>query len=323
MPAQKRKKSRRSKPPQAFEAVGVGLTCYDLAAIIEKWPEGDRGNLLEYMPAGGGMCSNAIVAMQRLGARCAFVTCIGDDDPGRFLLEDLQREGVDTQFVRLARGGRTQVSLNISVRGTDSKKLLALPANRCTLRPDRIGQTFWEALDACRLLHVDGFFPELALPAVERAKSKGVITSLDITHADENAEALIRNCDIVFAPVEFVQAFFGHRRFEEAALELAEMGPRWAGVTLGEYGSIGVAGDEIIRQPAFHIEVVDTVGAGDAFHGAIAYAALRDWPLARALRFAAAVGAICCTKLSPREPLPTLRQVDHFLREHANQALAS
>ncbi len=318
-----KKKSKARRPRETFDAMGVGLTCYDLAAIIEKWPEGDRGTLLEYTPAGGGMCSNAIVTMQRLGAQCTFATCVGDDEPGRFLLDDLQREGVGTRFVRLARGGRTQVSLNISVKGTDHKTLLALPTDRRVLRPDRVGEAFWSTLDNCRLLHVDGFFPELALPAVERAKRNGLITSLDITHADPNAEAFIRNCDIVFAPVEFVEAFFGHRRFEQAALELAEMGPRWAGVTLGEYGSIGVAGDEIIRQPAFHIEVVDTVGAGDAFHGAIAYAALRDWPLARAMRFAAAAGALCCTGLSPRAPLPTLRQVDRFLREHANQALAS
>jgi sulfofructose kinase len=314
----------REKPRRAlsFDAVGVGLTCYDLAALIERWPEGDRGKMLEYTPAGGGMCSNAIICLQRLGARCALATCVGDDDPGRFLVQDLRAEGVDTTFVRVARGGRTQVSLNISVRGTDDKTLLALPQRSLSLKPGGVGRDFWTALAKSRLLHLDGFYPELALFALDHARKSGVMTSLDITHADENAERLVRGADIVFAPVEFVEAFFGHRHFERAAVALSKMGPRWAGVTLGEYGSIGVAGDQVIRQPAFNVEAVDTVGAGDAFHGGIAFAALQGWDLPRALRFASATAAICCTALSPRAPLPTLRQTQRFLKKHANQAHA-
>ena len=314
--------SRKPRRGTSFDAIGIGLTCYDLAAIIERWPEGDRGRLLEYTPAGGGMCSNAIVTMQRLGARCALATAVGGDDPGRFLIEDLRRERVETCFIRQVRTGKTQVSLNISVRRSDEKTLLALKTEQFSLTPRHVGRAFWQALEASRLLHLDGFYPELALPALERARRAKVTTSLDITHADENAEALIRGSDIVFAPVEFVEAFFGHRHFEQAAWELAQMGPRWAGVTLGEYGSIGVADGELIRQPAFNVDVVDTVGAGDAFHGGVAYGALRGWSLPETMRFASAVGAISCTGLSPRAPLPTSRQAQRFLREHADKARA-
>jgi len=313
----------RKNSTRAFDAIGIGLTCYDLAAVIERWPEGDRGNLLQYTPAGGGMCSNAIITMQRLGMRCAMATCVGQDDPGRFLRDDLIREGVDVRFVRLARGGRTQISLNISVAGTDQKTLLARKLQRLRLTPRQLGPDFWSVLQRSRLLHLDGFFPELAVPALRRARRAGVIASLDITYLDKNAEGLIRNSDIVFAPVEFVEAFFGHRRFEAAAMELAKMGPRWAGVTLGEYGSIGVAQGRIYRQPAFNVDVVDTVGAGAAYHGAIAFAALRGWSLPRAMRFASATAAICCTALSCRAPLPTLRQVNRFLRDRVGQSLAT
>lgn len=316
-------KKKNARHSGAFDVVGVGLTCYDLAATIERWPEGERGKMLEYTPAGGGMCSNAIVGIQRLGARCAMATCVGEDDPGTYLVKDLKREGVDTRFVRVAKGGRTQVSLNISTRGTDEKTLLSLDSSRLSLRPSHFGKAFWSVLERTKVLHLDGFYPDLALPAMERARRMGVTTSLDITHADGNAEALVRGCDIVFAPVEFVEAFFGHRHFERAAREIAKMGPRWAGVTLGEYGAIGVADGRIIRQPAFNIEAIDTVGAGDAFHGAIAYAALQGWLLPRAIRFAAAVGAMSCTGLSPRAPLPTLRQAQRFLKARANQAEAN
>jgi len=70
------------------------------------------------------------------------------------------------------------------------------------------------------------------------------------------------------------------------------------------------------------VNAVDTVGAGDAFHGSIAYAALRGWAFPKAMRFAAAVGAMSCTALSPRAPLPTLRQVQRFLKEREDQAQA-
>jgi sulfofructose kinase len=317
------RKAPRRAQAHGYDAIGIGLACYDLAAAIDRWPEGDRGDLLEYTPAGGGMCSNAVITMQRLGARCALATCVGRDDPGRFLRDELIREGVDARFVRLARGGRTQISLNISVAGTDDKTLLARKARRLKLRPQHVGAAFWTALQHSRLLHLDGFFPELALPAIRRARRQGIITSLDITYADKHAETFIRGCDIVFVPVEFVERFFGHRRFEQAALELAKMGPAWAGVTLGEYGSIGVCDGRIHRQPAFNVEVVDTVGAGDAYHGGLAYAALRGWSLPHAMRFASAAAAICCTALSCRAPLPTLRQINRFLRQRENQALGS
>jgi sulfofructose kinase len=305
-----------------FDAIGIGLACYDLAAVIERWPQGDRGNLLEYTPAGGGMCSNAVITMQRLGMRCAVATCVGDDDPGRYLRDDLIREGVDARFVRLARGGHTQISLNISVAGTDRKTLMARRQQRLKLAPPQVGKAFWSTLQNSRLLHVDGFYPELALPALRRARRAGLTTSLDITYRDRHCEAFIRHGDLVFVPVEFVESFFGHRRFEQAALDLAKMGPRWAGITLGEYGSIGVSDGRLVRQPAFNVDVVDTVGAGDAYHGALAYAALRGWTLPKAMRFASAVAALCCTALSCRAPLPSLRQVYRFLRERTGQALA-
>ncbi len=318
-----RSAARRTRHTNGFDAIGIGLTCYDLAAVIARWPEGDRGDLIEYTPAGGGMASNAVITMQRLGARCAMATCVGQDDPGRFLREDILREGVDARFVRLARGGQTQISLNISVSGTDRKTLLARRQQRLKLGPQHVGHEFWDVLQTARLLHVDGFFPELALPALRRARRNGLITSLDITYPDRRAEEFIRGCDIVFAPVEFVEVFFGHRRFEQAAFELAKMGPRWAGVTLGEYGSIGVSDGRIHRQPAFNVDVVDTVGAGDAYHGAIAFAALRGWSLPRAMRFASAVAALCCTALTCRAPLPTLRQANRFLRHRTTPFLAS
>lgn len=79
-------------------------------------------------------------------------------------------------------------------------------------------------------------------------------------------------------------------------------------------GSIGYdERDRLIRQTAYRVDVVDSVGAGDAYHGAIIYAAIHGWSLDKAMQLGSACGALCCTQLSGRTGLPTLRQAQRFL----------
>jgi sugar/nucleoside kinase (ribokinase family) len=87
-----------------------------------------------------------------------------------------------------------------------------------------------------------------------------------------------------------------------------------AAVTAGVEGAYFQTGEGSFHQGAFKVDVVDTTGAGDAFHGGYAYAMLRGWPVRQSAEFAAAVAAIKCTKLGGRTGLPTLAQVQEFIR---------
>jgi sulfofructose kinase len=87
-------------------------------------------------------------------------------------------------------------------------------------------------------------------------------------------------------------------------------------VTLGREGCICLSANDVFRQRAFRVPVVDTTGAGDVFHGGFLYGLLRGWQLPVIVRFASAVAAIKCGQLGGRDGIPSLRQVKDFLSAH-------
>jgi sugar/nucleoside kinase (ribokinase family) len=88
-------------------------------------------------------------------------------------------------------------------------------------------------------------------------------------------------------------------------------------ITLGAEGCLCLWSDQVIHVPGFQVGVVDTTGAGDAFHGAFLYGLLQGWELERTAIFANAVAAINCTRLSGRAGLPSLAEVEAFLERQS------
>ena len=86
-------------------------------------------------------------------------------------------------------------------------------------------------------------------------------------------------------------------------------------ITLGERGSISFVHDEIIEVPAFKVEVADTTGAGDVFHGGYVYGLLKGWSINDCVRFGSAVAAIKCREIGGRAGIPSLNDVMGFLKE--------
>jgi len=302
-----------------IEIVGIGIACLDHAIRVDRFPRDDRAHVLEYCRAGGGMAATAMVTAQRLGARCALASAVGSDEPGRFVRSELRGEGVDVRYVRSRRQGRTSTSFCLAEASTGQKMIMGCPTELHPMKTSDVDKGFWQMLQRCSLLHLDGWHAELALEAADRARRAGVLVSFDATAVRSCTESILACSDIVFGSASFVRQFCGRASYQQRlrALKRAASRARWVGVTMGANGSLAVDGrGRAFRQPAFRVTVADSVGAGDAYHGAIAYAAVRGWSLARAMRLASAVGALCCTQLSGRTGLPSLRQVQSFLARH-------
>ena len=101
----------------------------------------------------------------------------------------------------------------------------------------------------------------------------------------------------------------------EACRAIREMGAKCVVVTLGERGLVYFDGETFGELPAFEVEVVDTTGAGDVFHGAFCYGLAQGFPLQENLRFAAAAAALKCRRIGGRAGIPRRAEVDAFLRE--------
>ena len=100
---------------------------------------------------------------------------------------------------------------------------------------------------------------------------------------------------------------------ERAARALLELGPEVAVVKLGAEGVLGATAEQTVTVPALEVEVVNGLGAGDGFGGALCHGLLAGWPLGRTLRFANAAGALVATRLGCADDMPTLAEVEELL----------
>ena len=262
--------------------------------------------------------SSAIFACgaARIGLRVAFIGKCGDDIFGRFMLNEMQKRGVDTGKVIIVPGGSTGLSVILN-RGVDRAILTHLgliPELRAEDIPD-------DLLLQARHLHVAGYFlqPNLqqGLPGLfERAHSFGLTTSLD-TNYDPSEEWLgfdkLLSQTNIFLPNEAeAKSLAGTGDVDEAAKRLGATVETLV-IKLGAAGALGVSEGEVIKVPSIPVKVVDTVGAGDSFDAGFIYGYLHGWPLEKSLRVAAICGALSTQKAGGTTAQPTLDEVMHEL----------
>lgn len=299
-----------------LDVVGLGVSTIDLLFTVDELPgvelvqKAHQGEI-----AGGGPVATAVVAASRLGARTAMLDRIGDDLFGGMILEQYRSEGVDTVGM-VVDEGRTSSKAAILVRKCDGARAITYHPGDCgELRPCDVRA---DLIRAAKLLHVNGRHRDACLHAVEVAREAGVLVSFDggahrfrVEHRD-----LLPLVDICIVAEQYAVTCTGKSDLGIAADEILKQGPRVVVITQGRAGSrIFSSEGDALHQHAFPVEqVVDTTGAGDAYHGAFICAMAFGFPLAKAARYASAVGAMNTRSLGGRTALPTLVEVETFLQ---------
>jgi ribokinase len=126
-------------------------------------------------------------------------------------------------------------------------------------------------------------------------------------------DELVEATDVLICGSGFVQALAGVADFWQAAEAVRRMGPQIVVQTEGEQGSNTATATEHFHTPAFKVDVVDTTGAGDVFHGAYLFGLVQGWDLGRIARFASATAALKCMHLGGRAGTPGYNEVEKFL----------
>jgi ribokinase len=129
--------------------------------------------------------------------------------------------------------------------------------------------------------------------------------------------ALVAETDVLICGSGFGPMLTGHEDLRQAGRAILDIGPRIVVQTEGVDGSYTVSADEEFHIPAFEVDVVDTTGAGDVFHGAYLVGLVKGWDLRRMATFSSAVSAIHCTVLGNRKGVPSMEEVETFLRERS------
>lgn len=301
--------ARLPSHPQNVDVLCVGLACYDLVFTVDHHPGPDeKARARAFMGCGGGTAANAAVAAARLGASTAFIGYLGADIYGEQHLAELHAAGVDTRLV--VRGAEATSLSAIFVKPDGARSIVNYREAIVTqLTPAHV--SFTEIRPKSILF--DGHQPELAIAMAHWARAHNIPTVLDADTVNEGHDRLVQLCTIVAASERFSQEYTGAGSPQEGMAILAQQAPAVI-VTLGERGLIWQRGTQAGALPAFSVQVVDTTGAGDAFHGALAVGLARGMPWKEMLRFASAAGAICCTRRGARPGLPSLEEVQALLR---------
>ena len=266
-----------------------------------------------HLRACGGPVPNALACLSRLGASTRFVGKVGDDEEGAFARSELRRRGVDVSRLRMA-PGRSRLVLVLVEEAGGERAFVSRPES---FPPLAAADLEPEDLAGARVLHLDDA-EEAAILAARRARASGAAVVLDGTWQSEGLEELLPLVDYAVVSGFFARAWLPGAGRWEVLERLRRLGAGAAVLTLGERGAAAEdAAGARFEVPAPPVEVVDTTGAGDAFHGGFIFGLLRGWPLERTLRFACATGALNCRALGGQAGLPVLAEVEELLARPA------
>lgn len=295
-----------------FDIIALGYSAVDYLAVVPHLPELDTKMLIEdFSRQGGGPAATAAVTAARLGAKAAFVGQIGDDDLSDFMLRELANENVDTSHVVRCPRASSQFSFIMVEKGTGKRTIVWTRSDVPPLEPNQLDRDF---ISSCKVLHLDRHEPQAGIQAAKWVHEAGGIVCMDAGTFVPGLTDLLPLVDVLIASHAFAQDATGLTDPAECVRALLD-NRHIAGVTWGEKGSWFATSDGAqFHVPAFEVDVIDTTGAGDVFHGAFAFGLSRDWDAEHCARFASAVAALKCTKLGGRAGIPTYDEAEALLR---------
>ncbi|MDN4489864.1 PfkB family carbohydrate kinase [Demequina sp. SYSU T00068] len=273
-------------------AIFAGLSTLDIVQLVERLPASNQKvAALDFLVAAGGPATNAAVAFARCGGAPALVTALPRHDLSALIRADLDRCGVRLEAVAAYDGPPVTASIMVT-RATGDRAVVS-PSGIATA--GGVAAERETPIDGIGAVLVDGYFPDVSLPIARRARDAGIPVILDAGSHKPHTDEVVSACDIAVVSDDFAPPGTGGEPSAVLAY-LAGLGVATAVLTRG-------GGSVLFSTPASSGEVevprvspvVDTLGAGDFFHGAltwrIASLGRDDARLADDIAFASAVVA--------------------------------
>jgi sulfofructose kinase len=289
-----------------IDVLCVGATSYDLVFWVDHPPGPDEKTVASaFARCGGGPAANASVMVARMGLKSAFAGYLGTDLFGQMHLEELTSAGVDTGLV--VRGGYMTPLSSVWVSVSGERSLVNYRDAHSILPTKGIDLSEIHP----KVILLDGHEPDLSLSLLRDAKKKGITTVLDAGSWNQGTSQLFDKVDCLACSERFAREATGTS--SEEAMDCFVSPSQSVVITLGKNGLLWKHAGEKGQIPAFSIDVKDTTGAGDVFHGALAgcLAMGRGWM--ESLTYSSAAAALCCTKLGARTGIPEGAEVEKFL----------
>ena len=315
-----------------LDVVGIGEVLIDFVAT----KPGSYLDVPAFQKCFGGAPMNTLVGAARLGLKTGAITAVGEGPFGKFLIRELQKNGVDTSQVKIKKGMRTTISFVANEPETAERTFIFYRKPWVTGTADSslsIGDLDLDYISDANILHVSGFSlsqnpsRKTILSAVKHARSSDVRVSfdptlrLDVWNSIRTIRRIygeiLRMSDIATFSREEASFIFGTSDPEKAAAKALRYGIEVVGMKMGAEGAfLQRRTGEKVMLPAFKVRAVDTTGAGDGWNAGLLVGLIKGWDLRTCLSVANAVGALVVTKHGAITALPYKHELKKFLRTH-------
>ncbi|MCV9878828.1 ribokinase [Brenneria izbisi] len=298
--------------------VVLGSINADHILNLEQFPRpGETVIGKQYSVAFGGKGANQAVAAGRSGANIAFIACVGDDDIGTRIRQQLSDDRIDVSAVEAIENETTGVAL-IFVNG-DAENMIAINAGaNAAVTPDYLDRYQQHIIDASALLMQLESPLETVMAAAKLAHDHQTQVILNPAPACALPDELLSLVDMITPNETEAQYLTGVsvQTEEDAARAAQVLHGKGIGTVLITLGSRGVwlsVKGKGQRIPGYRVKAVDTIAAGDTFNGALVTALLENQPMSSAIRFAHAAAAIAVTRRGAQPSVPWRDEIDAFL----------
>jgi sulfofructose kinase len=301
----------------------IGIPVRDLTFRIEAVPErGSKANASHLAEICGGNALNAAIAIARLGGRVAFAGPMGGagEMSSSFILDRMAAEGIETTHIVRMPGLITPVSaIMIEPSGERTLTIYRDPALWTVKLPDAD-----ELLADCQAVLVESRCAAFCTDLCTEARRRGIPVIVGVDRAMALTDGLLTAASHLLFASEQVQETADVADDGEALNRLARLTPAFLAATRGPHGTIWLnEAGELEETPAFPVQAVDTLGAGDVFHGAFTLRLAEGGDVREALRFAAAAAALKCTRHGGGLAAPQRIEVEEFLHRYSRLTLGA
>ncbi len=300
----------------------IGMPVRDLTFRVQGLPaRGSKEHASHFEEICGGNALNGAIGIVRLGGRASICGPMGDvkETTSRYIFEKLAHEGIDTRHIVHMPGLVTPIS-NIMIDPSGERTIV-------TFRDPELWKVHLpaadELLDDCDAILTESRCAAFCTDLCAEARRRGIPVIVDVDRAMSLREGLLAASSHLVFSSEPLQETAGVTDDGQALKKIAKLTPSFLAGTRGPQGTIWLnERGELEETPAFPVHTVDTLGAGDVFHGAFALAITEKQGLRDALRFASAAAALKCTRHGGAFAAPQRAEVEQLLSqgEAAEQA---
>ncbi len=305
--------------------VVIGDLCVDVFMQVEAYPDpGGDGTVQQMHQFTGGSAANTAMALAKLGGTPVLLTHTGKDKWADQVIPTLAEAGVMTSNIQQDADQSTGLTFLVVSEDAERTMFTYRGANR-SLKPEEINQDLLTGID---FIHISSYAcltapqSDAVLKAVALAQKNDIRVALDIgvepaSKAREVIQQILPKLALLILGESEALQLTQTKSVNQAIAVLLNLGVGLIALKMGDAGCRLISSDQDMGIPGFHIQAIDSTGAGDAFCAGMIHGLTHSWPLIETGKLANSIGAISATRWGAGENLPDINEIIEFLRSRS------